>query len=375
LSELKLSKANLAIDEYLIPIDDLKVVAQYADGKVDVHELLMSALHGELNVTAAIALDESLTTDARLHVSEMILQDTLRAGASETEPPKYSGRVNAEVEFEAAPVLTIARRIIEALPSATQPTTGPTTSPTTSPTTDEAVSAAPPSGTQPSTLPAIETVEAGEESPVAADDPQPVTQPVEMTMDAEPTTQQMAAVAALHGELPARWGHGWISIDEGRLVAVPLVQRFSNAVAKMNKADLTKPNERARLEFEFGGRYMTLTQIHYVSNVAVARGKGTISLERDLDLTLNGGPLEKLESVLGGLGAAIGKATDAMSGYRVTGKIADPKVEMELGKITVNDAAQKTGGAIGKGAKATTQGIGTAGKTVGGFLNKVLKKK
>jgi hypothetical protein len=48
---------------------------------------------------------------------------------------------------------------------------------------------------------------------------------------------------------------------------------------------------------------------------------------------------------------------------------------MELGTTTVDVAAKKTGTVIGQGAKATTQGIGAAGKKVGGFLNKVMKKK
>ncbi|HEV7298387.1 MAG TPA: hypothetical protein VGN72_03415 [Tepidisphaeraceae bacterium] len=365
-TEVHLANANVAVADYQIPIDDLRLMAIYAGGTLEVPELVVEALQGELNLNATILLDDFLTTTSTLRVTEMILEDTLRADVDSDEAPKYSGRANAEVQVESLPVLTVLERVIAALPPATQPATSPTTEPAIDLTTAAAAVDDLPVGV-------VEVVAAVETDGDAA----PVTQPA----TADEVEGDQGAMADGESDvdadetLPAEWGRGWLTLEEGRLVVVPVVQRFSSAVAKMNKADATKPNERVRLEFTMGRDKLRLTQIHYASNVAVARGKGTVSLERDVHLSLNGGPMEKLQSMMGGFGAAIGKATDAMSGWRVTGKLEDPKVTMELGGTTVDVAARKTGNAIGTGAKATTRGVGNVGKKLGGFLKKIGKKK
>ena len=61
----------------------------------------------------------------------------------------------------------------------------------------------------------------------------------------------------------------------------------------------------------------------------LARGKGLITYQMDLDLNINAGPMEKLQSLLGKVGKVIGEITDQLVTYHVTGKINAPKVKVK----------------------------------------------
>ncbi len=49
----------------------------------------------------------------------------------------------------------------------------------------------------------------------------------------------------------------------------------------------------------------------------------------DLDLKMNAGPLEKLQSMLGKVGDIFGKITDGLVTYRIRGTLGDPKVNVQ----------------------------------------------
>lgn len=331
---------NVALGEYLVPVDDLNLAASFGGGMFGVTHLSVLALHGEMSLTSSTTFDEALTTDATFRVKDMVLQDTLRKQGAAI--PKYSGRVNTDVTLANAPLVPILERFIAAIPD--EPTTRPANEPS-------------PENLQ------VEQVE--EVRDVLAE-----------VATTRPTTVAVTTENIADAKLPAYWGEGTFSIDEANIVnTVPTIDRFSRAVKKLSKADLEKPNERAMLKFTFGGPYMTLSEINYASNVAVARGKGTISVDQELNLRLNGGPLEKLQSLMGRFGKFLGKVTDAVSSYRIVGTLYDPQVRVVVAGGDVKKGASAVGTGVVKGAKVTGRGIDKAGKAVGGFLNKVFKRK
>ncbi len=56
------------------------------------------------------------------------------------------------------------------------------------------------------------------------------------------------------------------------------------------------------------------------------RGKGQVNFDSTIDFVVNAGPLEKLESDLGGIGAILGLITDQVVKYRIRGTWDDPKL-------------------------------------------------
>ena len=64
--------------------------------------------------------------------------------------------------------------------------------------------------------------------------------------------------------------------------------------------------------FTFEGDRVNLSRLDLATAWAVARGSGDIYLNGNLDLTLNAGPLEKIESVLGKPGELVGRAGGAL---------------------------------------------------------------
>jgi len=60
--------------------------------------------------------------------------------------------------------------------------------------------------------------------------------------------------------------------------------------------------------------------------VVLARINGVVAYDGTLDLEANAGPMEKVQGMLGEVGNILGKVTDQLVKYRITGKAGDPKV-------------------------------------------------
>ena len=105
-----------------------------------------------------------------------------------------------------------------------------------------------------------------------------------------------------------------------------------------------------------------------------ARGKGTVTLDRKLDLKVNGGPVEKVQALLGKeVGGMIGKVTDKILSYRITGEVGQPKVSVEVGGGSVVDTTKKIGNTLTEGATKVGQGVGKIGESLGQGLDSIIK--
>jgi hypothetical protein len=85
-ASVKLDRANLAMSGLRIPVDNLDLESQFADGKVTVPSLRIWALGGSADLSGSVALNERLDADLHLKVAgmtpEKLLADPSLASAS-----------------------------------------------------------------------------------------------------------------------------------------------------------------------------------------------------------------------------------------------------------------------------------------------------
>jgi len=73
---------------------------------------------------------------------------------------------------------------------------------------------------------------------------------------------------------------------------------------------------------------MRIDKLDYRSVIVAARGKGEMLLDGFvLNLIVHGGPIEKLQSLLGPVGDLTALITDRVAKYHITGPVSDPKVK------------------------------------------------
>jgi len=122
-------------------------------------------------------------------------------------------------------------------------------------------------------------------------------------------------------------GRGKLDVVDGRLVAIPIIPELTKVVADGGGGDGSLDHE-LQATFNVHSENLELTEGKLTTSAIVARGTGTIGYDGALDLSLNAGPLEKLQSLLGRVGDIFGKITDQLVKYRVKGTVDDPKVSV-----------------------------------------------
>lgn len=124
-------------------------------------------------------------------------------------------------------------------------------------------------------------------------------------------------------------GSGTLNVRDGRLVALPIIAQLMetmNLIGKITgKYDLS---DKADAEFTLKPNGLNLNKTTIETQVVLARVTGVIAYDGTLDLEANAGPMEKVQGMLGKVGDLIGKATDQLVKYKITGKAGDPKVEV-----------------------------------------------
>jgi hypothetical protein len=124
-------------------------------------------------------------------------------------------------------------------------------------------------------------------------------------------------------------GSGTIRIADGRLDQLPVLSVLLNAVTKTMKAvhiSSGRKSDTADMAFTFEGDRVNFNKVFVVTRVAALHGHGDIYFDTHLDMLFNAGAVEKVESMLGRVGAFLGRMSDEISAYTVTGTLAEPKV-------------------------------------------------
>ncbi len=122
-------------------------------------------------------------------------------------------------------------------------------------------------------------------------------------------------------------GAGSINVENGRLLMVPGITQLADAMNIARGArDSRESNHRASASFDLTPSGINVTASEVVTNFLAARGTGTVGYDGTLDLAVNAGPLERVQSLLGRVGEAIGSVTDRLMKYLVRGTVEEPRV-------------------------------------------------
>lgn len=130
-------------------------------------------------------------------------------------------------------------------------------------------------------------------------------------------------------------GSGQVDVAKGRLVRVPILSEFLDVFTAV--ANITPilssggPTDSLDAIWQFQGDHAQITQLNLRTQAVALTGTGKVGMDGTLDLSINGGPIKKLQQQLGPLGELIGAVTDRISTYRVTGTVDEPKVGVRLG--------------------------------------------
>lgn len=121
-------------------------------------------------------------------------------------------------------------------------------------------------------------------------------------------------------------GQGSVTLRDGRLVRVPILKQLEFAVAKATDVFSSgKPSDHLHVEFKLVGDHAKIDKIDLRTPAMAMRGQGTVHFDGKLDLSLNGGPLEKVQNLFGKLGEFTSLITDKLAKYRVTGTVEKPE--------------------------------------------------
>lgn len=120
-------------------------------------------------------------------------------------------------------------------------------------------------------------------------------------------------------------GRGEIDVRDGRLVLLPGFGQLM-ALALGDTPDDGRLNHTGSAEFTISPTGLTITESEVITSTLAARGKGTVGFGGELDLRVNAGPLEKIQSLLGPIGSLLGSVTDRLVKYTIRGTTADPAV-------------------------------------------------
>lgn len=119
-------------------------------------------------------------------------------------------------------------------------------------------------------------------------------------------------------------GKGEVNITKGRFINFDLVQ---DLMGMMGARGATKKanrfNDTMLAKFDLTPKGIKITSFDMRAQYVAARGKGLLGFDTSIDAELNAGPLEKMQTMLGPIGSAMGAITDQLMKYHVTGTMGD----------------------------------------------------
>lgn len=113
-------------------------------------------------------------------------------------------------------------------------------------------------------------------------------------------------------------GSGWLKLRNGRLTCLRVIAEIGQALAQKINSILSgekqgsPDTDSADLEFQFIGDKIHFTKILAQTSSFAVNGYGDVWFDKRLDLLLNGGPAEKLQSVMAGGGGSGNQALNAV---------------------------------------------------------------
>lgn len=130
-----------------------------------------------------------------------------------------------------------------------------------------------------------------------------------------------------------QWGTGFVSVRDGRLVRIPVIEQLISATRRITNIFTGKGQNRDSFEaqFKLTDKYLDVSNMIYRGDGVGMRGKGLVGVNGEIRLVVNAGPLERIQETLGVVGQFWGRLTDRLMSYSVTGSLKSPVVRPTLG--------------------------------------------
>jgi len=125
-------------------------------------------------------------------------------------------------------------------------------------------------------------------------------------------------------------GKGELHIRDGQLLLVPGLTQLADLM-HIATANLLRSSLKHTLDAQFDlvPAGIQITESELTTGSLAARATGMIGFDSTLDLAVNAGPMEKLQSLLGKAGDVIGSITDRLVKYRIRGSLDKPEVSVD----------------------------------------------
>ena len=117
-------------------------------------------------------------------------------------------------------------------------------------------------------------------------------------------------------------GNGTLKVADARLIDMAIFGGLVRAAGGMMGAEENK--DYGSTDVKLFGNRAEFTNIEVTSGAIAGRGEGTIHYNSTINFRVNAGPIERLEGALGKVGELLGKVTDKLVWYEVTGTLAEP---------------------------------------------------
>jgi len=121
-------------------------------------------------------------------------------------------------------------------------------------------------------------------------------------------------------------GRGTLTITDGRLVRIPVIQGMINAADALSSAEGL--NDKLLVDFLLRPDGVRIESFELIDPTIAARGSGMIYYDGRLEMSANGGPLEGMQASLGALGDLLGQITDQLVKYKIRGTFDEPTVSV-----------------------------------------------
>jgi hypothetical protein len=128
-------------------------------------------------------------------------------------------------------------------------------------------------------------------------------------------------------------GKGQLSLRKARLANLPVLSTVDEALDSTVEAAMKREHtghDELSLEFSLDGDRARIGKLRMNSRWYGLRGHGDVYFDSRLDLTVDGGPLQRVENELGAAGDVLGEITETLLRARVTGTLGEPKVAIEV---------------------------------------------
>lgn len=135
----------------------------------------------------------------------------------------------------------------------------------------------------------------------------------------EATMDALAGVESLRGE-------GVVDVTKGKFGQIDMLSRLLRFIGDGKKVDETALTSELHGEFAIRGPALDFSSLSVTTPVVSARGQGVLHFDGRLDFLINGGPLERVQELLGDFGRIFGVVTDQFVKYRVRGTVSAPEI-------------------------------------------------